>query len=313
MLKLIVGKAAQLVTTLLGVTFLTFCLAFLAPGDPAMMILEAGDVIVSKELIEQTRVELGLDKPFIVQYGNWIKGVLQGDLGMSYSGKKPVTEKLMEGLPATLALTAAATVVMLCLAVPLGVLSALHKNKPLDYLLRGFSFIAVSMPAFWFGLLLLYVFGLKLRLVPIATAEVNFQNVILPAFTAALTVTGKYMRQVRLTVLEELNKDYVIGALARGMHRNRVLFRHILPNTMLPLITLLGMAIGWLLGGVAVIEMIFSWPGLGKMVVGAITMRDYPLIEGFVLWAATAYLFVNFMVDLSYARLDPKLRKGGAK
>ena len=165
------------------------------------------------------------------------------------------------------------------------------------------------MPSFWVGLILLYVFGLKLGLCPIASAEINAKGIILPAITLAIYQSAKYTRQVRTVILEELHQDYVVGARARGLSEQVILWKHILPNAVLPLITLLGMSIGWLLGGVAVIEMVFSWPGIGNMAVRAITMRDYPLIEGFVLWISIVYMLINFLVDVSYNFLDPKLRK----
>ena len=159
------------------------------------------------------------------------------------------------------------------------------------------------------GLILLYIFGLKLGLAPIATAKVSFSGLVLPALTLAIYQSAKYTRQVRTVILDELHQDYVIGARARGLSEKAILWKHILPNAILPLITLLGMSIGWLLGGVAVIETVFSWPGIGKMAVQAITMRDYPLIEGIVLWIATVYTVINFLVDLSYSYLDPRIKK----
>ena len=166
------------------------------------------------------------------------------------------------------------------------------------------------MPSFWLGLILLYIFGLKLGWFPIATSKVTANSIILPAITLAIYQSTKYVRQVRTVILDELHQDYVIGARARGLSEQAILWKHVLPNAVLPLITLLGMSIGWLLGGVAVIEIVFSYPGIGNMAVRAIMMRDYPLIEGFVLWIAIAYMGINFLVDLSYTYLDPKLRKG---
>ena len=304
-------RLLQMLVTVLGVSFLTFCLTYLAPGDPAMMVLEAGDTIVSQELIEKTRHEMGLEQPFLVQYVKWVGGAVHGDMGMSYSAKKPVTEKLAEGFTGTLFLAAVTVVFILLISIPLGIFSAVHQNKLPDYLVRFFSFIGVSMPSFWVGLILLYIFGLKLRLFPIASSEVTLNGVILPAITLAIYQSAKYTRQVRTVILEELHQDYVVGARARGLTESVILWKHVLPNAVLPLITLLGMSIGWLLGGVAVIEMVFSWPGIGNMAVRGIMMRDYPLIEGFVLWISIVYMFVNFLVDVSYTYLDPKLRKGG--
>lgn len=302
-------KLAEMLVTLLGVTFLTFCLSVLAPGDPAAMVLEAGDHIVSEELLAETRHEMGLDQPFLVQYGRWLGGVAHGDLGLSYSAKKPVAEKLMEGSTGTFFLAAVTVCFMLIISLPLGIWSAVHRNRWPDYLVRVGSFIGVSMPNFWLGLILLYVFGLKLGLFPITSSSVTAKGVVLPALTLAIYQSAKYVRQVRTVILDELHPDYVVGARARGISERRILYLHILPNALLPLITLLGMSIGWLLGGVAVIEVVFSWPGIGNMAVHAITMRDYPLVEGFVRWIAIVYMVINALVDLSYAYLDPRLRR----
>ena len=252
---------------------------------------------------------MGLDKPFIVQYANWVVNAAQGDLGMSYSAKKPVVDRMLEALPGTIALAGTALVFTILYALPAGILSAYNRNKWIDYVLRSLSFIGVSMPTFWLGLVLIYIFGLKLGLVPIASSRITATGVILPAVTLAVVVGSKYMRQVRLVILEEMQKDYVIGARARGVSEMKILFGHILPNAILPLITILGVLIGWLLGGVAVVEMVFSWPGLGNMAIYAITMRDYPLIEGFVLWVAIAYMCINALVDASYVLLDPRLKR----
>ena len=284
-MKRLINRLIQLVITLIGVSFLTFCLTYLSPGDPAAM---ASDTIVSQEIIEQTREEMGLNDPFLVQYGNWLLGVAQGDMGISYSAKKPVIDKLMEGFAGTVLLALTTIILIIIISIPLGIFSATHRNRIPDFLVRIFSFIGVSMPSFWVGLILLYIFGLIYQ-------------------------SAKYTRQVRTVILDELHQDYVIGARARGLSEKAILWKHILPNAILPLTTLLGMSIGWLLGGVAVIETVFAWPGMGRMAVYAITMRDYPLIEGFVLWISIVYTVINFLVDLSYTYLDPRLKKGDSR
>ena len=217
----------------------------------------------------------------------------------------------MQCLPGTLALAVAATALTVLISLPLGIVAAIYRNRWFDYVIRVFSFFGVSMPGFWIGLVLLYIFGLKLHLFPIAGGEITARGIVLPALTLAIVMSAKYTRQVRTAVLEELGQDYVIGAKARGLSMQRILWRHVLPNACLPLVTLLGLAVGWLLGGVAVIEMVFSWPGLGKMAVHAIEMRDYPLVQGFVLWIAILYMIINLLVDVSYAQLDPRLKRGG--
>ena len=216
------GKMSQMLITLIGVSFLTFCLTYLAPGDPAAMLLEAGDTIVSQETLAQTRAELGLDKPFLVQYANWAGGVLHGDMGMSYSAKKPVTEKLLEGFAGTLTLAGVTIVFVLLISLPLGIWSAVHRNGWQDHAVRALSFIGVSMPSFWIGLLFLYLFGLKLGWFPIAKSEVTAEGIVLPALTLALYMSSKYIRQVRTVFLEELQQDYVVGARARGLSEQAI-------------------------------------------------------------------------------------------
>ena len=232
---------------------------------------------------------------------------------MSYSAKVPVVAKLAQGMSGTLTLAGAAMFLTIIVSVPCGVMAAYYKNKWPDYILRSFSFVGMSMPPFWVGLLLLYCLGLKLRLFPIVGGEVSFNGVVLPAVTLAILLSSKYSRYVRTAVLEELGKDYVIGARTRGMSSIYILWHHVLPNSCLPLVTLFGLAFGWLLGGVAIIEMIFSWPGIGRLAVYSIEMRDYPMIQGVVLWIALFYMFINFMVDISYYYLDPRLSRGEHK
>lgn len=299
-----------MILTLLGVTFLTFALTYIAPGDPVEMLLEVGDVIIPREVIEETRKQLGLDQPFHIQYIRWLGGVLTGDMGMSYSARVPVAQKLMEALPGTLLLAGSSLFMMIIVSLPLGIISAIKRNTLIDNGIRFLTFIGISMPTFWVGLMLLYIFGLQLGWFPIAGGEVEFRRMVLPAVTLAISMAAKYTRQVRTAVLEELNQDYVMGAKARGISMSRILWHHIMPNACLPLITLLGLTIGWLLGGSAVIEMVFGWPGLGKLAVRSIEMRDYPLVMGFVLWIASFYMIINFIIDCSYHYLDPRIRKG---
>ena len=197
------------------------------------------------------------------------------------------------------------------IAVPSGIIAAIKQNKFADYLIRGITFLGISMPNFWVGLLLLYVVALKLNLLPVISIGGGFKTMILPAVTLAFAMAAKYTRQVRTAVLEELNKDYVIGAKARGLSDGKILLRHVFPNSLLPLITLLGLSLGSLLGGTAVVEVIFSYPGLGNLAVTSITAYDYPIIQAYVLWIALIYMIINLIVDLSYTLVDPKVRERG--
>ena len=211
----------------------------------------------------------------------------------------------------TLKLAFLSLIIMLVIAVPSGIIAAIKQNKFADYLIRGITFLGISMPNFWVGLLLLYVVALKLNLLPVISIGGGFKTMILPAVTLAFAMAAKYTRQVRTAVLEELNKDYVIGAKARGLSDGKILLRHVFPNSLLPLITLLGLSLGSLLGGTAVVEVIFSYPGLGNLAVTSITAYDYPIIQAYVLWIALIYMIINLIVDLSYTLVDPKVRERG--
>ena len=302
-------RLAHIFLVLLGVSFLSFLLMYVSPGDPVRAMYAVSGSIPSEEVLEQTREELGLNNPFFIQYGNWISNCLRGDFGTSYSKGEAVATLLMERVMPTIQLALLSLVIMVLVAVPIGVYSALRQNSMLDYLSRGTTFISISMPNFWVGLLLLYVVAMKLGWLPVVSNQMNFQRLILPAVTLAIAMAGKYARQVRAAILEELRQDYVAGARARGLSERCVLWCHVLPNAVLPLITMLGLSLGSLLGGTAVVEVIFSYPALGSLAISAITSRDYPLIQGYVLWIALIYMAVNLVVDLSYNRLDPRLRK----
>ena len=302
-------RLAHIFLVLLGVSFLSFLLMYVSPGDPVRAMYAVSGSIPSEEVLEQTREELGLNDPFFIQYGNWVSNCLRGDFGTSYSKGEAVATLLMERVMPTIQLALLSLVIMILVAVPIGVYSALRQNSILDYLLRGTTFISISMPNFWVGLLLLYVVAMKLGWLPVVSNQMNYQRLILPAVTLAIAMAGKYARQVRAAILEELRQDYVAGARARGLSERCVLWCHVLPNAVLPLITMLGLSLGSLLGGTAVAEVIFSYPALGSLAISAITSRDYPLIQGYVLWIALIYMAVNLVVDLSYNRLDPRLRK----
>lgn len=306
-----IGKyVGQILITLLGISFISFALIYLAPGDTAkLMIAGNEDIIVSQAEIEAVRHEFGLDQPFLVQYWNWLCKALHGDLGMSYMSKIPVTEKILAHLPATIYLALSSIVLTLAVSLPIGLYAAAKNNRISDYIIRLSSFFCLSLPNFWIGLILLWIFGLKLRLLPIIGGHVSLANIILPTVTLTLAMSSKFIRQVRAIVLEELHKDYVIGARSRGMGEWYILFKEVLPNALLPLITLLGMSLGSLLGGTAVVEIVFSWPGLGRLAVEAITYRDFFTVQGIILWIAVMYMIINIMVDISYYLLDPRLRR----
>ena len=308
--KQILARIGQIVLVLLGISFITFALVMLAPGDVVrQMIAGNEDLIVSQAEIDALRAELGLDKPFFFQYLDWLGRALQGNLGFSYMVKKPVVEALWEGLPGTVLLSLASLFMMMVVSIPAGIYSAVKRGSVVDNIVRVFTFMGVSMPGFWVGLMLLWIFGLKLDLLPIVGGEISLETLIMPSLTLAIAMASKYTRQVRTAILEELHQDYVVGARARGMTESHILWKEVLPNAMLPLITLLGLSLGNLLGGAAVIEMAFQWPGLGRLAIEAITYRDFQLVQGVVVWIALMYMVINLVVDMSYNHLDPRLRK----
>lgn len=294
---------------------------YLAGGDAVTATLENQGVAVSQEIIDAKKHELGLDKPFIEQYGTWLVGLMTGDMGVSYVSDKEVFATFTSKLPATIVLTIASVLLTIVISVPLGILAAVKQNRFTDYLIRVLSFIGNSLPNFFVALLLILVFSVCLGWFPVVSssigkmglASLSIQGTILPAFTLAIAMSSKYTRQIRATVLEELNKPYVIGARARGISERTILIKHVLKSCMIMIVTLLALSIGDLLGGTAIVETIFQWDGVGKLAVDSITMRDYPLIQAYVVWMAIIYVMVNLVADLVYHRLDPRVRLGGEK
>jgi len=303
-------RLLQIVLVAAGISFLTFMITYLAPGDPVTAMYAAAGMMPNEEMIQETREAMGLNRPMPVQYFDWLKNCLRGDFGTSYAYHKPVAALLLERLWPTLKLSILSMFLMLFAAVPIGMAQATHKNSIVDYVLRGITFFGVSMPNFWVGLLLMLIFCVRLRLLPVVSSGGDFKSLILPSVTLAFAMSAKYTRQVRTAILEELNQDYVIGARARGVKEWRILWQNVFPNSLLPLITMLGLSLGSLLGGTAVVEVIFSYPGMGSLAVAAITAYDYPLIQGYVLWISLIYMLVNLAVDISYNYVDPRMRGG---
>ena len=309
MKKYVLHRFLQLIPVLIGITFLSFAMMRLA-GSDAIIELYGDKGAVAEEIIAAKQAELGLDKPFLTQYLAWVGGMMRGDMGVSYVSGKEVFGTFISKLPATLLLTALSIGMTVVISIPLGVLAAVWHDRFTDYFLRFFSFVGNSLPNFFVALLLMQVFSIKLKWLPVISKGLSVQSAMLPTLTLAIAMSAKYMRQVRATVLEELNKDYVIGAKARGVRSCVVLWKSVLKSSMLTIITLLALSIGNLLGGTAIIESIFMWDGVGKLAVDAITMRDYPMIQAYVVWMAIIYVIVNLITDLLYHALDPRIRLG---
>lgn len=304
-------RLLQLIPILLAITFLSYGMMRIAGSDVVEQKMENTSGTVSQEMIDNARAELGLDKPFVVQYFTWLGNLLRGDMGTSYVSNKPVFSTFVSKLPATLLLTAVSILLTVLISIPLGIWSAVKQNTATDYVIRTASFIGNSLPNFFVSLLLMYFFAIRLGWFPVISGGVSLQSVALPALTLAIAMSAKYLRQVRATVLDELSKDYVLGARARGVKFSTTLIKSVMKASLVTIITLLTLSIGSLLGGTAIVESIFMWDGVGKLAVDAINMRDYPIIQAYVMWMAIIYVVVNLIADLSYHFLDPRIRLGG--
>ncbi len=305
----IINRIFQLIITLFGISLITFGLVYLAPGDPVTTMYLSSGFLPDQEVIEQTREAMGLNKPFHEQYFDWLKMVIGGDLGQSYSLNRPVVEAISTRLVKSARLAFSSLFLMLIVSLPLGVISAIKQNKFTDYLIRGYTFIGISTPGFLVGTLLIYIVALKYKLLPVVSVGDGILPLILPSIALAFSMSAKYIRQIRSIVITELSKDYVMGAKSRGIKFGTIIIKDVLPNTLPPLVTLLGLSFGSLLSGVAVIEVIFSYPGIGSLAVDAISSYDYPLIQAYVLLISLGYMVTNILVDISYPFLDPRIRR----
>ncbi len=312
-MKYIIKRILQLIPLLFAITFLSFAMMRLAGSDVIQQkMLNTGQVMTEAQLANM-QAELGLDRPFIVQYMTWLGNLLQGDMGTSYVSGREVFDTFIEKLPATVELAVVSVLLTVLISVPLGIVSAINQNKLIDYIIRFFSFLGNSMPNFFVALLLMYFLAIKLGLLPIFAADGSMSGIVMPSLTLAIAMSAKYLRQVRATILDELSKDYIVGAKARGVRFSTTLIFSVLKATLVTIITLLAISIGSLLGGTAIVESIFMWDGVGKMAVDAIVMRDYPIIQAYVMWMAIIYVIVNLITDLSYQFLDPRIRLGDRK
>lgn len=303
-------RLLQLIPILFGITFLSFMLMYMAGSDAVTEMYTNRGVEVAQEIIDARRAELGLDLPFWEQYLRWLWGMLHGDMGTSYVTGEPVFEAFLRKLPATLFLAVSAVSLTVVISIPCGIAAAVRHDKAIDLLLRFGSFIGNAMPNFFVAMLLMQFLGIQLGLLPVISSGMDGVSAILPTLTLAIAMSAKYLRQVRSTVLEELNKEYVMGAKARGVSDRVILWKNVMKASLLTIMTLLALSIGNLLGGTAIIESIFMWDGVGKLAVDAIDMRDYPLIQAYVMWMAIIYVMVNLAADLLYHHLDPRIRLG---
>jgi peptide/nickel transport system permease protein len=305
MLTWILRRILAVVPVLFGVTLAVFSMLFLVPGDPVKMML--AEFVTNPDQVAQMRAQLHLDEPILTQYGRFVWGALRGDLGMSIRSRRPVTTEIGENLASTAQLALAAMLVAIGLGVPLGLLAALSRNSWLDVASMGGALLGVSMPSFWLGLLLIFVFSLQLAWFP-ATGGGDLRHLVLPAVTLGMIAAAIIARLTRSSMLEVLGQDYVRTARAKGLGGFSVVVRHALKNALIPIITIFGLQFGNLLAGAVIVETVFSRPGLGRLIVGGILNKDFPLVQGVVLFVATVYVLINVLVDVAYAYADPRIR-----
>ncbi|HSF04758.1 MAG TPA: nickel ABC transporter permease [Methylomirabilota bacterium] len=296
-------RLLQALFVLFGVSFVVFFILHLT-GDPALVLLPPD---ASAEDIQRFREAMGFNDPFLVQYGRFLAGALQGDFGQSVRHGEPAFALVLERMPATFELSGAALVVALCLALPAGIVSAVRRNSIIDYVSTVTALLGQSMPTFWLGIMLILVFSVWLNLLP-SSGRGSVEHLIMPAVTLGLFTTARIMRLTRSGMLEVLNQDYIRTARAKGMAGPPVIWKHALKNAAIPIVTIVGIELGTLLGGAVITETIFAWPGVGRLSVQAIYNRDYPVVQAAVFLLASTFVLVNLVVDVVYTYLDPRIR-----
>ena len=303
----LVRRCAQFIPVFFGITVLSFTLIHLAPSDPVSVRLSLGGIAVDPVTAAQMRTEMGLDRPLPIQYGDWLMRFLHGDMGTSYRSDRPVAAMLLQALPYTLAIAASAMLLTLLISLPLGIAIAAYRNSALDCTVRFLTFIGNAVPSFIVGILLMFLFSYQLGWIPVLAGNSPI-GMVLPTAALALIMSARYIRQIRAATLDELAKDYIVGLRARGITERRILFGNVLKNIMGVVVTLTAISVGSLLGGVVIIETLFSRPGVGSLLMTAINSRDYPVIQAAVVWMVLAYFVVNLLADLSYRRFNPRAR-----
>lgn len=308
MLRFVARRLLYLVPVWIGISLVAFALASLTPGDPARLALqrELGRQPTAEETTA-AREQMGLDDPAPIRYARWLGDAVTGDLGTSYRTGSPVLTSLADRFPTTLQIAGGGLLLAILIAIPLGILAAVYQRGPLDHLSRVFALVGASMPSYWVAYLLILLLSVRLGWLPVAGSE-TWKHAIMPALTLGIGGSASLMRLTRAEMLETLNQDYIRTARAKGLRGAGVMVRHALRNTMIPISTVLGIRFAGMLGGAVIVETIFAWPGIGKLVVDAIFDRDYPMIQGFVIFMGTAFLLINLLVDLGYGLIDPRIR-----
>jgi peptide/nickel transport system permease protein len=309
MIKKILKTFSSFLFTVIGISFLSFCLSYLSPSDPATQLLSQQGIPVSEQVLEKVREEMGLNRPMLVQYKDWLLGFLRLDMGNSYRFRKPVTQILLQALPYTLGLTVISMLLVVLVSLPVGILCAKRAGSIVDRVVQMLTYVFASFPTFFFGLIILYILAFRLKLFSVIGSG-GISGIVMPMLVMFVTLTAWHIRQVRAIILREMQNEYVVGARSRGIPEHNIFFKHILRNAILPIITLGGLSFGSLLGGSIIVENIFSWPGVGRLAIEAISNRDYPLIQAYIVWMALIFLLINFVIDILYSVLDPRVKRG---
>lgn len=307
MRRSIVRRVLQFIPVLLGITFLAFLLIYLSPSDPVSVRMSAGGISVSPEIMESMRRSMGLDRPLLIQYGDWLWNILHGNMGKSYITDADVLDQILKALPYTLKMAGASLLLTLCISIPVGILTAAMQNSKFDYVVRVMAFVGNALPNFIIALCLMFIFSYRLGWIPVL-ATTKPIGLVLPALTLALVMSSRYIRQIRAAMLDELGKGYVVGLRSRGLSETTILYKNVLKNIMVTVITLTGISLGSLLGGTVIVETVFTWPGLGNLIMEGISQRDYPVVQAVIVWMASAFMVVNLLTDISYTVFNPKIK-----
>lgn len=307
MRRSIIRRVLQFIPVLLGITFLAFLLIYLSPSDPVSVRMSAGGISVNPEVMESMRRSMGLDRPLLIQYGDWLWNILHGNMGKSYITDADVLDQILKALPYTLKMAGASLLLTLCISIPVGILTAAMQNSKFDYVVRVMAFVGNALPNFIIALCLMFIFSYRLGWIPVL-ATTKPIGLVLPALTLALVMSSRYIRQIRAAMLDELSKGYVVGLRSRGLPETTILYKNALKNIMVTVITLTGISLGSLLGGTVIVETVFTWPGLGSLIMEGISQRDYPVVQAVIVWMASAFMVVNLLTDISYTVFNPKIK-----
>ena len=305
----LVRRLLQTVIVVFGVSIISFGLMFLT-GDPAVIMLGSGAELMTQAQINEFRHARGFDRPWYVQYADFAAKAVRGDFGQSLQYYQPAFSVVVDRFPATLELALLSLAISVIVAIPLGVLSATRPNSIFDHLCTLLGLIGQSLPNFWLGILLMLFFGVTLRWLPIS-GRGDWHNLVLPSLTLAAFPLARNMRLIRSSLLDVIHTDYVRTARAKGLSENAIMYKHAMRNALLPLVTMLGLQLGFTLGGSVIVETVFAWPGVGRVIIQAIGTKDFPVVQAGVTLLALAFTLTNLMVDLLYARIDPRIRLGG--